>query len=775
VVVLCGFLLFRGAMMSRAMLAAVVIVAVLLRVWFWSWQASSGAVQPGDPEEYYRAALHLLQGGYHDTGKWLRPPLYPAFLATMFAIAGIDVSFALLGQALLTGVGVLAFIVLGSWLFERRAVGLLSAFIAATFVPLASFGSVLFAEALFVVLVVLGLALFDRAQLRRTWPWLLAAGLVFGLATLTRAVALFFLPIGALILIGVRIQNSEFRGLGEKQEVSSEQRAASSENQGTGNLVPETGHPVTLTPGPRVPGSPGPPARSSPNHSGIRPARGLSAAIFQALMFLLGAILVIAPWTLRNYLVHERLILVDTNGGISMWYGTIRSEEDEKAGEAQIFALPNLADRQSLAVQMTIERISADPLWFLGRVRFKVASLFLLQSRSFVTGEVVAISAQDEQVALSAGENPLWLSLIADVQYVLIMLAGIVGLAFVPSWRRALPALALVAVFVGLSALTIGHHRLRLPIVGVMIPFAAYALLLGMQLFLNRRERKGRKGSSIRPAVKSGRLLVAIVGCLVFLALIFSFRYLTWARGEWYALAGRQALAAGDFVAAEAGFQQALARDPSNASRMIELADVAAAQADFALADERYTAALKLEPRNLYSYAMRAMTASLNEQQQIAEESLARIASYGRDNNDIYAWAWQHRVPLSKPPTRLVPGTGIALGHFVGFAPATPDLARGRWTLGKARLRLQGSCGDAVITVRGPEGRLARFVVEESDEAMQILLNGPAQEVRLPLNSIRDCEFAPPVTILIESSTGLLDIETAPWAVGVAVLEARVN
>ena len=82
------------------------VLAVGLRLLFWQLQARSGAVQPGDPEEYYRAALHILQGGYHDTGKWLRPPLYPAFLALVFSIVGVDLVRSMLVQAVLSGLSV---------------------------------------------------------------------------------------------------------------------------------------------------------------------------------------------------------------------------------------------------------------------------------------------------------------------------------------------------------------------------------------------------------------------------------------------------------------------------------------------------------------------------------------------------------------------------------------------------------------------------------------------------------------------------------------------
>jgi 4-amino-4-deoxy-L-arabinose transferase-like glycosyltransferase len=150
----------------------VVVLAVLLRLALWWLQARSGAVQPGDPEEYYRAALHLMQGGYHDTGKWLRPPLYPALLALLFTASGVDITRALLIQAVLSGISVPVFGLLAQRLYGRRDVALAAGAGAALFVPLASFGSVLFAEGLFVVLIVLALAQLVRAM-GQGWctPW----------------------------------------------------------------------------------------------------------------------------------------------------------------------------------------------------------------------------------------------------------------------------------------------------------------------------------------------------------------------------------------------------------------------------------------------------------------------------------------------------------------------------------------------------------------------------------------------------------------------------
>jgi hypothetical protein len=704
-----------GAVVQQAggwwAIALVLVMAVALRVAFWSLQAQSGAVQPADPEEYYRAAVQLLHGGYDDTGKWLRPPLYPAFLAVMFFLGGINVALALLGQALFSALSVLTFVLMGGWLFERPNVALLSGVIAALFVPLASFGSVLFAEALFVPLIILALALLDRVLVTGNRWMALLGGIVLGLAALTRAVALFFIPVSMLLILFFSRRNN-----------------------------PQ-------------------PARNWLARRGVRPAW---STLLPALLLGMGAVLTIGPWTARNYAVHERLILVDTNGAISMWYGMVQGEADQQQGEARLAAVENPADRQALAMRMTVERITADPLLFVTRMRYKVASLFTLQLRNFATGELVTISPQDDHVVTGAGENPLRVTLIADAQYVLVMLLGIIGLSFAPSWRRALPTLLWLAFGVLISAITVAHPRLRLPLVCALIPFSAYALLQ-----LPRALR--RPGRYLRDY----RTLPALFGCLLFLGLIFSWNYVAWIKGERYAVPARWAAARDNPARAERLFEQARETDPGNALRLIDLADLALMQGDTAEAATFYRQATELEQRNLYAHAMRIQTAALRDDPEEAQSALAAIDSYGRDNNDLYAWAWNNvRTPA---PARIVPGEPSALGHYTGFAPATFDLAQGRWTLGHGRLRLSGDCGTLTLRLHGPAGREVRIRVADSAIRERVVLTGEPQEVVLSLADQPDCAANQPVVVHIQSKTGLLDLERAPWSVGVAVLEAAIG
>ncbi len=689
----------------------VLIQALLLRLAFWWLQGQSGAIPPADPEEYYRAALHIMQGGYHDTGKWLRPPLYPAFLALLFFATGTNVSLALLGQAILSSLGVLTVMVLSRWLFQRFNVALLSGVIAALFIPLASFGSVLFAEALFIALMILALALLVRVVVTANRRVALLCGVLLGLATLTRATALLFIPISALLVLLTTT-------------IADEPSSA--------------------------------PATRQPTH-GTRQQRLVLTGLL-----LLGTVVIIAPWTIRNYLVHERLILVDTNGGISMWYGMIQGEDDRLAGEARLAAVDNLADRQTLAVQMTLERIAENPWLFISRMRYKVASLFTLQLRNFATGELVTISPRDELVVVGAGENPFRLTWIADTQYVFIMLTGMIGLCFTPSWRRALPVALWVAFSVLLSAVTVAHPRLRLPIVVALIPFSAYTLL---QLTLVRRR--------LWRLLRDRRTILALAGCLVFLGLIFSMRYLSWIAGERYAAPARRALANGDTTTALALFEQARQADPNNALRWISLADTTLAQSDIAGALALYEQATAQEDRNLYAHAMRIQTATLLSDAETAQDALATIDRYGRDSNDIYRWAWY--TARTGPPPQVVPGKPLALGHYEGFAPATFDLPQGRWTLGQGRVRLRGSCGTLRLRLFGPIGREVEIWIADQPLRERVLMNNEPQTLELPLDGIAECATAPPLVVHLCSRTALLDLERAPWMVGVALIEAAID
>src|SRR5206468_8950855 len=90
------------------------------------------------------------------------------------------------------------------------------------------------------------------------------------------------------------------------------------------------------------------------------------------LCFVLGATLLIAPWTARNYTTYGALILIDTTGAENLWLDNnpAGSAPDDpfgrEAAKKQLYALgDDRAARQRLATTNGAAAIRSHPAWFL--------------------------------------------------------------------------------------------------------------------------------------------------------------------------------------------------------------------------------------------------------------------------------------------------------------------------------------------------------------------------------------------------------------------------
>jgi 4-amino-4-deoxy-L-arabinose transferase-like glycosyltransferase len=127
------------------------------------------------------------------------PPLYPYFIAVLHRAFGTLVAVqwaqAALGSLLVPAVGRA-----GAAAFGRRA-GLVAAGLVAVYPDLVWFSVRFWSETLFMVLLWWAIERALKADSARSTLWALAAGLLFGLATLTRELALYLAPIAALWLL----------------------------------------------------------------------------------------------------------------------------------------------------------------------------------------------------------------------------------------------------------------------------------------------------------------------------------------------------------------------------------------------------------------------------------------------------------------------------------------------------------------------------------------------------------------------------------------------
>ncbi len=126
------------------------------------------------------------------------PPLYPYFLAALYGLSGswtaVKLTQAALGALLVPAVMGVTARAMG----ERACV--VAGAIVALYPDLVWFSAHFWSETLFLVLVWWGFERLLAAQASGARAAALAAGLLFGLATLTRETALYFVPIAALWL-----------------------------------------------------------------------------------------------------------------------------------------------------------------------------------------------------------------------------------------------------------------------------------------------------------------------------------------------------------------------------------------------------------------------------------------------------------------------------------------------------------------------------------------------------------------------------------------------
>ncbi|MEM6571189.1 MAG: hypothetical protein AAF957_22450 [Planctomycetota bacterium] len=170
------------------------LVCALLRVALGSIARSGGLW--GDEAAYLRHAIAYAETGLY-VGHW--PPLYVWFLGTCVRLFGDHGE----GVARLLQVG-MAVWTCGwvGWMagraFGRRA-GLCASWMFALYLPLAALGHRLLSETLYLALLVPAVALLVEVFAGRVWmAWAAPAGVLFGLALLTRDVGLPTL--GALVV-----------------------------------------------------------------------------------------------------------------------------------------------------------------------------------------------------------------------------------------------------------------------------------------------------------------------------------------------------------------------------------------------------------------------------------------------------------------------------------------------------------------------------------------------------------------------------------------------
>ncbi len=150
-----------------------------------------------DPAAYDAQARGILSGEGPAPGlPYYQAPLYPYFLASLYSVAGRDFNsvravqmlLGLITLALLAEIGALAF---------SPGVGLIAALAGALYAPFPFYEAQVMKTSLGLFLAVAGMYALFRS---RSAPWAIAAGILFGMATLVRENLLLLAAGGAIAI-----------------------------------------------------------------------------------------------------------------------------------------------------------------------------------------------------------------------------------------------------------------------------------------------------------------------------------------------------------------------------------------------------------------------------------------------------------------------------------------------------------------------------------------------------------------------------------------------
>jgi 4-amino-4-deoxy-L-arabinose transferase-like glycosyltransferase len=342
------------------------------------------------------------------------PPVYPYFVGALFRAFG-TMRAVLWAQAVLGALLVPVVGLAGARAFGRR-VGLLAAAATAFYPELLWYPAHYWSETVFLLLLWGAIERTLAADGDGSRGAAVAAGLLWGLATLTRELSLYLVPIAALWLLHPRHADS------------------------TGRL----------------------------RSGGLRPAPG---GVARAGLLVLVTLLTVLPWTLRNAIVFRTFIPVSTMGGLNLWQG------NTTLTHLQIYEV--LATKGGAVEQdrycraMAWETIaSRQPAWAFQKIGEQMPEFWKAGS------EVLDHLAGREACGPLSVTRLVPIELVLLLPYLAVLGLFLVGLVRVRFTGEAFFLLVLLAAYNAAHVVAYATTRFRVPVLPVVFMVAA-AVVLG--------------------------------------------------------------------------------------------------------------------------------------------------------------------------------------------------------------------------------------------------------------------------------------------------------
>ncbi|HEY6731122.1 MAG TPA: hypothetical protein VI039_08870, partial [Solirubrobacterales bacterium] len=208
-------------------------------------------------------------------------------------------------------------------------------------------------------------------------------------------------------------------------------------------------------------------------------------SLTRAAIFLLGLVVVIAPWTVRNAVALDRFVPISTGGGQVLFAGTyLPSDGDpEKVGAEVVAENPDLFQPQTaqrLRLEQILARLAADryPGIETDQALSKLGKEQLWDDVSEEPLDYVGFVATKVWRVWSHGPRDVMREPVWEVLHWLLVAFGLAGLAIL-AWRRRWEALLIGTIFLAItlvSALLVASPRRVLVLVPLLAALASVSL-----------------------------------------------------------------------------------------------------------------------------------------------------------------------------------------------------------------------------------------------------------------------------------------------------------
>jgi 4-amino-4-deoxy-L-arabinose transferase-like glycosyltransferase len=202
----------------------------------------------------------------------------------------------------------------------------------------------------------------------------------------------------------------------------------------------------------------------------------------KAAAFALAAIVVVAPWTYRNWLTLDAFIPVSTAGGQNLFQGNATLERDDTY--RMVEQQPGRVEQYRFAMSMGLKAIRArQPWWIFEKLRDEMPNFWEADSLALI--HVKRGAYGDVSVARA------WIAAaVVELPYLFVLAGFVLALGRIPWSRAAVLLLLFVAYYNALHIVTHGFARYRLPIMPVLFLFAAWRIAMpGSWVPLSARRR----------------------------------------------------------------------------------------------------------------------------------------------------------------------------------------------------------------------------------------------------------------------------------------------